>query len=200
MRALSSDDESPVDDARAPVVPDLAALLRRSATGDESAFAALYDATASRVYGLVVRVLRNPAQSEEVAQEVFLDIWRTASRFDPARGSALGWMLTIAHRRAVDRVRASEAADHRDHRYEVETHSPAYDSTAEVAAARLEAARVHRALGDLTEVQREAVTLAYLGGYTHTEVAALLGLPLGTAKTRIRDGLIRLRDSLGVTA
>ena len=193
----------PDDDARTPAAPpgpDLAALLLRTASGDESAFAALYDATASRVYGLVVRVLRNPAQSEEVTQEVYLDIWRTATRFDQGRGSALGWMLTIAHRRAVDRVRASQAAEQRDHRYESESHSPAYDSTAEHAAARLEAARVHRALGDLSEVQREAVTLAYLGGYTHTEVAQLLDLPLGTAKTRIRDGLTRLRDLLGVSA
>jgi len=177
---------------------DPAALLRRSARGDEAAFAALYDATAPRVYGLVLRVLRDPAQAEEVAQESFLEIWRTATRYDAARGSALSWMLTIAHRRAVDRVRSAEAASRRDVTYEERNRQVAHDSTAETAHAALEARRVRTALTELTQVQREAVELAYLGGYTHTEVAGILDLPVGTAKTRIRDGLIRLRDTLGV--
>lgn len=177
----------------------LAELLRRSARGDERAFAELYDATSARVHGLVLRVVRDPAMSEEVTQEVYLDVWRHSARFDSDRGSALSWLLTIAHRTAVDRVRASEAARRRD-----DAHAAArdidFDATAEAATASLEAERVRRALGTLTEAQRSAVELAYLGGYTHTEVARLLDLPLGTAKTRIRDGLIRLRDTLGVPA
>jgi RNA polymerase sigma-70 factor, ECF subfamily len=179
---------------------DLERLLRRSAAGDEVAFAQLYDAGAARVYGLVRRVVRDPAQSEEVAQEVFLDIWRQSARFDPSRGSALSWMLTIAHRRAVDRVRSAEASRHRDDNYGTSNQDVTHDSTSEAVVERLDAERVHRALSTLTDPQRQALELAYLSGYTHTEVATMLDLPLGTAKTRIRDGLIRLRDTLGVTS
>lgn len=183
-------------------LPDLSDLLRRSARADEEAFAQLYDATSARVYGLALRVVRDPAQAQEVAQEAFLEIWRTSGRFDPARGSALGWMLTLAHRKAVDRVRSAEASSRRDTSYHTqnpaEIDSAAHDSTAEAAEASLEARRVRVAMTELTEVQREAIELAFFGGYTHTEVATMLDLPVGTAKTRIRDGLIRLRDHWGV--
>lgn len=178
----------------------LVSLLRATAKGDEAAFATLYDETAARVHGLVLRVLRNPAQAEEVTQEVYLEVWRRASRFDPGRGSPFSWLMTMAHRRAVDRVRSSQSATTRDETWEASTREVQFDSTAEQATARLEAQRVRSALGELTGAQREAVSLAYLGGYTHREVASLLDLPLGTAKTRIRDGLIRLRDQLGVTS
>jgi RNA polymerase sigma-70 factor (ECF subfamily) len=180
------------------VEPDLAALLRACALGDEDAFARLYDAVSARVYGLVLRVVRDPAQSEEVAQEALLDIWRTSARFDPQRGSAVSWMLTIAHRKAVDRVRSAQASTDREDSYGSRTQERAYDATADEVDRRLDAQRVHRALESLTDTQRRAVELAYLGGYTHTEVASLLDVPLGTAKTRIRDGLIRLRDTMGV--
>jgi RNA polymerase sigma-70 factor (ECF subfamily) len=178
--------------------PDLAGLLRRSGRGDEAAFAELYDATAARAYGLAVRVVRDPAQAEEVAQEAFLEIWRTASRFDPERGSAVSWILTLVHRKAVDRVRSAEASTRRDTAYHQNNAAVEHDSTAEAAQASMEARRVRQALGSLTEVQREALELAYFKGYTHTEVATMLDLPVGTAKTRIRDGLIRLRDTMGV--
>lgn len=181
-----------------PAAPDLGDLLRMAARGDQAAFATLYDATAPRVVGLAIRVVRDPAQAEEVAQEAFLEIWRTAGRFDPARGSALGWMLTIVHRRAVDRVRAAEAATRRDTTYHLQNQTIEHDVTAEAAQASMEARRVRGALQSLTPVQREALELAYFGGYTHTEVAGMLDLPVGTAKTRIRDGLIRLRDTMGV--
>jgi RNA polymerase sigma-70 factor (ECF subfamily) len=181
-----------------PPAPDLAELLRLSSRGDQAAFARLYDATAPRVLGLAVRVVRDPAQAEEVTQEAYLEVWRTAARFDPGRGSPLGWMLTIVHRKAVDRVRAAEASARRDRAYHDRNQPVDHDSTAEAAQASLDAHRVRGALAHLTEVQREAVSLAYLGGYTHTEVATMLDLPVGTAKTRIRDGLIRLRDALGV--
>lgn len=180
--------------------PDrLTPALLAVATGDEAAFASLYDATARRVYGLVLRVLRSPSQSEEVTQEIYLEVWRHAGKYDPDRGSPLGWLMTLAHRRAVDRVRSSQAATVRDESYEARTREVHFDTTAEAATAQLEAHRVRQALERISEVQREAVSLAYLHGYTHREVAARLDLPLGTAKTRIRDGLIRLRDQLGVT-
>ena len=199
LRPVPSGDPSPEDlgdpGRRA---GGLVGLLARSARGDQAAFASLYDATAARVHGLVLRVLRDPAQAEEVTQEVFLEVWRTASRFDPGRGSALSWLLTMAHRRAVDRVRSAEAASRNETSYH--RHNPVveHDQTTEAAEASLEARRVREALGALTEVQREALELAYFGGYTHTEVATMLDLPVGTAKTRIRDGLIRMRDAMGV--
>ena len=177
---------------------DLVELLRASACGSETAFAQLYDAVAARVHGLVLRVVRDQAQSEEVTQEVFLDIWRTSARFDPALGSAIGWILTIAHRKAVDRVRSAQASTNRDEAYGSRNQDRDFDITSETVERRLDAQRVRHALSSLTETQRGAVELAYFGGYTHTEVAGLLGVPLGTAKTRIRDGLIRLRDTLGV--
>lgn len=197
IRPVGAGAPSPEDGAPG-AGPDLAELLRRSARGDEQAFARLYDATASRVHGLALRVVRDPAQAEEVTQESFLEIWRTASRFDPDRGSPLAWLLMITHRKAVDRVRSAQAATRRDTTYHEQNQPVEHDETAEAAHASLEAHRVRGALAALTEVQREAVGLAYFGGYTHTEVATMLALPVGTAKTRIRDGLIRLRDAMGV--
>lgn len=176
----------------------LADLLRRSSRGDQVAFAELYDATQSRVFGLAVRVVRDPAQAEEVTQEAFLEVWRTANRFDVEKGSALSWLMTICHRKAVDRVRSAEASTRRDTTYHQQNHTIDIDTTADAAQASMEAQRVRSALKSLTEVQREALELAYFGGYTHTEVAGILDLPVGTAKTRIRDGLIRLRDKMGV--
>jgi RNA polymerase sigma-70 factor, ECF subfamily len=174
---------------------DLAALLALVARGDQGAFAAVYDRSAAQVFGLVCRVVRDPAQSEEVTQEVMLEVWRTASRFDPHRGSALAWLMTMAHRRAVDRVRSGQAAAERELR--AAAAATDYDVVAEEVESRLDAQRVRRCLDSLTELQRESVTLAYYGGYTYREVASLLGVALGTVKTRMRDGLIRLRDCLG---
>jgi RNA polymerase sigma-70 factor, ECF subfamily len=192
----SADDASPQGGGSS--APDLADLMKACGRGDQAAFAQLYDATSSRVVGLAVRVVRDRAQAEEVAQEAFLEIWKTSGRFDPAKGSALGWLLTIVHRKAVDRVRSAEASTRRDTTYHQRSQPVEHDSTAEAATASLEARRVRQALASLTSVQREALELAYFGGYTHTEVATMLELPVGTAKTRIRDGLIRLRDTMGV--
>jgi RNA polymerase sigma-70 factor (ECF subfamily) len=177
---------------------ELVDLLKASSRGDEAAFAKLYDATAARMFGLVLRTVRDRAQTEEVTQDAYLQIWQTSSRFDPDRGSALSWLLTIGHRKAVDRVRSAEAARRRDTTYQARDYGAPFDQTVEEAHRNLDAQRVHRALGTLTQTQRGALELAYFGGYTHPEVAAMLDLPLGTAKTRIRDALIRLRDTLGL--
>lgn len=174
--------------------------LARVADGDRRAFAELYDATANRVFGLIRRLLVDPAQAEEVTQEVYLEIWQTASRYKPERGGAMSWMLTMAHRRAVDRIRASQASRDRDVRIGVRDYDREYDQVAEHVEIRLESDRVKVALAGLTELQRQAVELAYFGGFSHTEIAATLHVPVGTIKTRIRDGMIRLRDALGVTS
>jgi len=177
---------------------ELAKLLKACSLGEEAAFAKLYDATAARLFGLVLRTVRDRAQAEEVTQDAYLDIWRNSSRFDPDRGSAMSWLMTIGHRKAVDRVRSAEAARLRDTAYEAREQAAPFDQTIEDAHRNLDGQRVRRALDTLTETQRGALELAYFGGYTHREVAAMMNLPLGTAKTRIRDGLIRLRDTLGL--
>lgn len=174
-------------------------LLERIADGDQHAFAGLYDQLAPRVLGLVRRLLRDPAQSEEVTQEIFLEIWQNATRFDANKGAAVTWILTMAHRRAVDRVRASQSSRDRDVRVGIRDYTPDYDSVSETIEVRIEHERVSTAMSRLTELQRQAVSLAYYGGYSHSEVAAMLSVPIGTVKTRLRDGMIRLRDELGVT-
>jgi RNA polymerase sigma-70 factor, ECF subfamily len=175
---------------------DLDRLLVLVARGDERAFEAVYDRLAGPAYGVARRVVRDPAQSEEVAQEALLEVWRTAARFDPAVGSAATWVMTIVHRRANARVRSMAATLEREQK----TASPwvAADEVADAVEARLDRERVRRCLDGLTEVQHESITLAYYGGYSYREVAKLLGTAVGTIKTRIRDGLIRLRDCLGV--
>jgi RNA polymerase sigma-70 factor (ECF subfamily) len=175
-------------------------VLARVARGDERSFERLYDAVAGAVHGLVRRVLRDPAQAEEVTQEVFLEIWRTATRFDSSRGKAMTWVMTMAHARAVDRVRSAQASTDRDVKVGTRDYTAAYDEVAEAVETRLERVQVQRCLGGLTDLQRESVTLAYYGGYTYSEVAELLTVPLGTVKTRLRDGLIRMRDCMGVEA
>jgi RNA polymerase sigma-70 factor (ECF subfamily) len=183
---------------------DVEQLLQRSGRGDGDAFAAFYDQLAARVFGLVKRVVRDPAQAEEVTQEVFVEIWRLASRFDPAKGSAVGWVCALAHRRAVDRVRSAQAATDRERRVGVAWAAAAedsgYDEVTEQVELRLEYERLRRCLGGLTDLQRESIVLAYYNGHTYREVAHLLSTPVPTVKTRMRDGLIRLRDCLGVEA
>ncbi|MFF5230527.1 sigma-70 family RNA polymerase sigma factor [Dactylosporangium sp. NPDC000521] len=173
-------------------------LLSRVARGDERAFAELYDLLSPRVYGLIRRVLRDPAQSEEVAQEVMVEVWRNAGRFDGTRGSATAWVFTIAHRRAVDRVRAEQASSDRAQRVAARSVDTPFDDVVETATARIEQQQVRRCLDGLTDLQREAITLAYYNGNSYREVADLLGTALPTIKTRMRDGLIRMRDCLGV--
>lgn len=180
---------------------DLAAdLLVRVADGDQRAFAELYDLLSPRVFALILKVVVNRAQSEEVLQEVFLEIWQSASRFAPNRGQGRSWVFTIAHRRAVDRVRSSQSSTDRDIRVGVRDLGGERDVVQEAVESKLEGERVVAALAALPEAQQEALVLAYYGGYSQSEISALTGVPLGTIKTRMRDGLTRLRGEMGVSA
>ena len=174
-------------------------LLRRAGRGDEPAFAELYDALSALLHGIVLKVVRDPAQSEEVTQEAFVELWRLAPRYDASRGTVRAWATTVAHRRAVDRVRSEQASRRRSYR-EAEQRGVDHSSTdvADHVVADLDATRVRKALARLTAIQRQAIELAYFGGHSYREVAALMAVPEGTIKTRIRDGMIRLRDELGV--
>lgn len=175
-------------------------LLARIAGGDEAAFGELYDELAPRVLGLVRRLLVDHAQSEEVTQEIFLEIWQNAPRYEASKGGATTWIFTMAHRRAVDRIRSSQAGRDRDVRIGIRDYESDYDNVAETVETTIENERVKKAMSQLTELQRQAITLAYYGGYSHSEVAEKLKVPIGTVKTRLRDGMIRLRDELGVTS
>ena len=175
-------------------------LLGRVAQGDEGAFGELYDRMAPRVLGLVRRLLVDPSQSEEVTQEIFLEIWQNATRYEPLRGGASTWILTMAHRRAVDRIRSSQASRDRDIKIGIRDLAVAYDEVSETVGVRIEHERVEKAMSRLTELQRQAISLAYYGGLSQSEVADRLQIPLGTVKTRLRDGMIRLRDELGVAS
>lgn len=168
-------------------------LLVLIAEGNRQAFAVFYDRTASRVLGLVRRILVDPAQSEEVTQEIFLEAWQTASRFDPARGKVSSWLLTMAHRRAVDRVRSSQATRDRDLAIGIKEFDDDRDDVAETAETRIELERVKKALRTLTELQQQALELVHFRGLSHSEAAREVGVAIGTMKTRIRDALITLR-------
>ena len=178
----------------------LVELMALSARGHEDAFAELYDLTSQRVYGIILRVLRSPDHAAEVMQEVYVEVWRQSARFSAARGSVIAWMTTMAHRRAVDRVRSVSSEVARDERYAFHRGDREIDQVWDGVEQRLDVDRVRKGMASLTPIQREALTLAYFGGYTQSQVAQLLKLPLGTVKTRIRDGLIGLRDALGVEA
>ena len=181
--------------------PTAEELLVRVAKGDEPAFELLYEKLAGPILGLVRRVVRDGAQSEEVTQEVLVELWRTATRYSPAKGSAMNWAMTLAHRRAVDRVRSARASTDREQKATFEAaRARPFDEVAEAVTSRWERQQVRKCLTNLTELQRESVMLAYYQGYTYREVAEVLATPQGTVKTRLRDGLIRLRDCLGVTA
>jgi RNA polymerase sigma factor (sigma-70 family) len=168
----------------------LVALVARS---DESALAELYDRVGGTAYGLAYRVLRDEALSEDAVQEAFLGLWRNAGSFIPERAKASTWILTLVHRRAVDLVRREQRR-----RAEPIEGAPesAVGSAEEAAWLRLDRERVQGALAQLPDQQREAIELAYYGGYTQSELAERLGQPLGTIKSRMFSGLTRLRELL----
>ena len=186
-----------VPEAGGPPIDHAGELLLRVAGGDQAAFAGVYDMLSPRAFGLILRVLVDRSQSEEVLQEVFLEVWQSAARFAPNKGQGRSWVLTIAHRRAVDRVRSAQASTDRDVRVGLRDVGVAFDGVAEEVELRIEGQRVSEALATLPAPQREAITLAYYGGYSQSEIAALVGAPLGTIKTRMRDGLSRLRVEMG---
>lgn len=184
-----------------PVSPaSLEALLAGIAGGNRDDFERFYALTSRRVYGLARRVLIDAELSEDTTQEVYLQVWTNASRFDPAVGSPLAWLLTLAHRRAVDRVRSEQSSANREARFGAAMQEPDYDNVADTVAQRLDAEAVVQCLDSLTETQRESVRLAYYGGLTYREVAEKLNAAVPTIKSRIRDGLIRLKNCLGVAA
>lgn len=174
-------------------------LLPRIAAGDRGAFAEFYDQTRSRTYGMILRVLRDPGYSEETLQEVYLQVWRSAAGFDAAQGSPLSWLITLAHRRAVDRVRAEQSGTDREARYGAQTAAVDYDVVSDEALRSDSGRQVNECLGSLTELQWQAVELAYYRGLTYREVSEHISAGLPTVKSRIRDGLARLKNCLGVS-
>ncbi len=188
-----------VVDPDVPAVVDLNSLLTQVGHGDETALGQLYDQMGSAVFGLARRIIRDPSRAEEVTQEVFVQVWQSATRFDAARGSARSWLLTLAHRRSVDAVRHDQASSDRERRYDW-SGGPDFDVVEETVSIGLEHEQVRRCLDSLTDIQREAIVLAYYQGHTYSEVAEMLDANQATVKTRMRDGLIRLRDCMGVDA
>jgi RNA polymerase sigma-70 factor (ECF subfamily) len=189
------------DDAAAGTAggPTLTDLLLRIAGQDQEAFAAFYAQTSRRVYGLARRVLIDPELSEDATQEVYLQVWNSAGRFDPAAGSPMAWLMTLAHRRAVDKVRSEQSSTDREARYGAATQTIDHDDVVDTVTQRLEAETVVKCLDTLTATQQESVRLAYYGGLTYREVAEKLGVAVPTIKSRIRDGLLRLKACLGVS-
>jgi RNA polymerase sigma-70 factor (ECF subfamily) len=193
--AADADRRGPEPSGADPVSLD----LRRAGAGDEQAFARVFDSLSPMVFGVAVRVVRADALAEEVAQDVFVEAWRLAPQFDPTRGSARAWLATIAHRRAVDRVRSEQSRRNReqnDSRYVTRPH----DGVSEAVLDQLDRRQLTAAFGVLSDVQRQAIELAYYEGRTYRDVAVLLGIAEGTAKTRIREGLHRLRAAMGAMA
>lgn len=174
--------------------------MMRVAQGDKVAFAQFYDETSTLVFSVALRVLRDRAQSEEVTQDIYLEAWTTAARYDSTKASATTWIVTMAHRRAIDRVRASQASRDRDYKIGIRDFGSEHDHVAEEVEVHSEFARARKALAALTALQREVVSLVYLEGYTQSEVSERMRVPLGTVKTRLRDGLLRMRAEMTITS
>jgi RNA polymerase sigma-70 factor (ECF subfamily) len=186
--------------ARLPrVTDDLDALLRRVAQRDVEAFAAFYDGTRARVFGLVTRVLRDPGYSEETTQDVYLQVWRNADNYNPAAGTPLAWLMTLAHRRAVDRVRSEQSATQRESRYGAANVEVPADRVAEAVISNDERRQVTVCLDSLTDAQRECIQLAYYEGLTYVLVSERLAANLATIKSRMRDAIRGLRKCLGAS-
>jgi RNA polymerase sigma-70 factor (ECF subfamily) len=175
------------------------ASLARAARGDERAFAELYDRHARLVFSLALRILQDRADAEDIVQEVFAQVWSQAGRYDGSRGSVAAWMLMLTRSRAIDRLRAKRS------RPEAAGDAGAAEAVVDAAAAQdlellsaEQVTRLQQALKDLPDAHRRALELAYYEGLTHVEVAARLAEPLGTVKTRIRQAVMKLRESLAV--
>jgi len=170
--------------------------MSQTAQGNHQAFADLYDLTVSRIYGMVLQVLRSPEHAEEVTQEVYAELWQQATRYSASKGSVMTWMITMARRRAVDRVRSVSSQVARDERYAGAT-EPEIDEVWDRATQRQDVERVRQGLRSLTELQSEALKLAYYQDLTQSQIATRLNVPVGTVKSRIRDAMKRLGEVLG---
>ena len=183
--------ETPGAEAGHPRTDDVDRLLEAAGHGDGDAFGLVFAELTGPIQRLVRTMVPDPAQAEEVTQEVLFEMWRTAVRYDSSRGSAAAWALTIARRRAIDRVRSMTARSARERRNVPAVVS--WDEVSEAVEETLDYEQLRDCLGSLSTSQLQAVVLAFYGGYAHAEIAALLGVPLGTVKARIRGGLSRLR-------
>ncbi|MDQ0213569.1 RNA polymerase sigma-70 factor (ECF subfamily) [Arthrobacter bambusae] len=171
----------------------LAGLLLKTGQGNHEGFTEFYRLTSPRVFGVVRRVVLDPEISEEVTQEIFILVWQDADKYNPDLGSPIGWLLTIAHRKAVDRVRSRQSSTNRDARWAAAAWKPLIDEVAESVTDSMETLHVFDSLTALSPLQRESILLAYFGCLTYSEVAERLSTPIPTIKSRIRDGLKRLR-------
>jgi RNA polymerase sigma factor (sigma-70 family) len=188
-------------EARAAADAEDRRLMRRVRDGDQSALGELYERHGAGAYGLARRVLGDETLAQDVVQEVFLAVWRDPERYDGDRGAFGTWLLTVTHHRAVDVVRREEALRRRQSAAELlEVWESAPDAVADVVWTGVRGERVRAALGDLPPPQREALALAYFGGYTQREIAGLTGAPLGTVKTRMLAGMRRMRDALATVS
>lgn len=174
------------------------ALICRIAAGDQAAMAELFDGTSGFVYALILRILKDPEDAAEVAHDVYVQVWRTAPRFDPSRGKPSTWILTVARTRAIDRLRAGRSRGRGlQEELDVAAHLPSPDPAPDADwETRERRDRVRRAMADLPSEQRDVLLVAYWEGLSQSEIAERLGLPLGTVKTRARLGMIKLRDAL----
>jgi RNA polymerase sigma-70 factor (ECF subfamily) len=179
-----------------PSAEHLADLMSHAAMGNHWAFAELYDLTVHRVYGAVLKVIQSAAHAEEVTQEVYAEVWQQAGRYSQNRGGVVTWLVTVARRRAVDRVRSVSKEMARDERY-ARAADAEIDQVWDRTVQRHDVERVRSGLRSLTNLQSEALALAYYEDLTQSQIAARLNVPLGTVKTRTRDALKRLGEALG---
>jgi RNA polymerase sigma-70 factor (ECF subfamily) len=177
---------------------DMVALLGRVADNDRAAFATLYDALSPVVFGTILKTIRSRDHAVEVTQEVFLEIWRKAGEWVGRLGSPVTWLLVMARRRAIDRIRSEEALKRREDRVAPTWVAMPHSEVEEAITTDEDHLEVREGLSALSDLQRQVIELAYFGDHTYVEVADMLDLPLGTVKTRMRDGLMRLRQGLGV--
>ena len=180
--------------------PDLSALLRSTAAGDRHGFTLLYAQLSGRVLLTARAIVRDPALAEDVTQEVFVEIWSRAAKFDPSRSSVTGWVLMMTRARAIDRVRAREAMHRQDHHFALRQRSRDTDTVSEQILTRDDHREVRAVLGSLTDLQREAIALSFYAGHSNIQASTLLGIPVATFKTRIRDALLKLREGIAASA
>jgi RNA polymerase sigma-70 factor (ECF subfamily) len=184
-----------------PPTPDLGGLIRRAAAGDQRAFAEFYDRTCRLVYSVVLRIVADPADAEEVTLDVYTQVWRTASTYDPARSAPATWLIMAARSRALDRLRSATSRGRHETPLDPVLETPSRDASADQSAWLTQRCRiVLDAMASLQPEQRKLIELSFFEGLSHSQLAERLNQPLGTVKTRIRLGLNKLRQALSETA